>query len=538
MEGKNGYFKLDIRDNRAYLQIFPPENGGIPLDVKEVISYLDDRNYSAYDLKELNRAVTNTQDSYEINVGQWTGYDENERIAVTISPDKMLVSCRFYPPSNKGKSITEKEVVGELNFHKITTGIDKEIIRNILKERDYCKDYVIAKGIEPVQGTDAWIEYFFNTDLNIKPKHNEDGSVDYKDLNTISHVEEDQLLATLHKEVAGKPGKDVHGQESIPRQVKPAKLDFGNNFKLSEDRTQLYSMVSGHVSLIQGKIFVSNVFEVPADVDNTIGNICYDGSVSVKGNIKAGFIVEAKGDIIVNGVVEGAILRAGGQVIVKRGINGRTKGSVTAQSNIITKFVENATLYAGGYIETGAIMNSSVSAGTDIRVRGKKGFVSGGLVRAGNSVEAQTIGSDMGGAGTKIEVGVDPAVKERYGFLQKEVVKINKEIDQIKPILKNFQDKAKQDKTKQTASGAQRMIQVQSLAKTYKIRQAELEDYAKEMEQLQEKLKSSKSAKIKVRGTVYAGVELAISDQTMVVKDQRSFSQFSIEKGEIAIQPV
>lgn len=70
------------------------------------------------------------------------------------------------------------------------------------------------------------------------------------------------------------------------------------------------SQVSGHVILENDKIFVSNVLEL-VNVDNSTGDIDYEGDVVVKGNVLAGFTVKATGDITVSGIVEGATVIAG-----------------------------------------------------------------------------------------------------------------------------------------------------------------------------------------------------------------------------------
>ena len=65
---------------------------------------------------------------------------------------------------------------------------------------------------------------------------------------------------------------------------------------VSEDGLQLISSVSGHVTLENDKVFVSNVLEI-VDVDNSTGDIDYQGNVNIKGNVLAGFSVKATGDI-------------------------------------------------------------------------------------------------------------------------------------------------------------------------------------------------------------------------------------------------
>lgn len=534
MDVRNGYFKVSIREMGSFLQIFPPENGGKPLELKEVQEYLEQRGYSGFNLKELKDAVTlPVTDVKEVYIGEGVESQINEEMILTISGDRMLVFCNFYPASEGGRVLKEEDILEILKSNNITEGIQQEEIQKFLKDRRYCTDFIFAKGCPPTNGKDAKVEYFFNTNHNLRPKKNEDGTVDYRELNTISRVEKGQLLAKLHPAVPGKPGKDVYGAPVNARQEKSLKLEFGNHIKISEDRTEIYSEVTGHASLVERKVFVADVFEVPADVDNTTGNIVYDGNVSIKGNVKSGFSVRAKGNIIIEGVVEAAFLSAGGQIIVKRRINGMGKGRVEANESLISKFIENATVISGGFIETGCILHSQVSAGADIRVGGKKGFVSGGLIRAGNVIEAQTIGSEMGTI-TKIEVGVDPSVKERHGEVQESVTKISKEIEKMRPILVNFNEKLQ----KKEKISPERIQQVQSIAKEFREKQKLLVSQKKELKELKEKVQMGTNAKIKVRGNIYPGVSITISDVSMNVKSQRSFTRYVKERGEIVARPL
>ena len=499
--------------------------------IRDRTSYLEGKGYAVLDARELNTALTARGEPREVFLGMWNGIDESEQMEVTISIDKMLVFCRFYPPSNNGRLMTEDEILRDLEFHKVSVGISREEIQKFLKERHYCTNYIMAKGVPPINGKDAKIEYFFNTNHNLKPKKNEDGSVNYHELNTISRVEKGQVLAKLHREVPGRPGKDVFGGDIQARQEKTMKLEFGNNITLSEDMTEIYSGVTGHASLVNGKVFVEDVFEVPADVDTSTGNIVYDGNVTIKGNVKSGFSVTAKGDIVIEGVVEAAFLNAGGQIIVKRGIHGMGKGRVQAKDNIITKFIENATVISGGYIETESILHSQVSAGNDIRVGGKKGFVNGGVIRAGNLVEAQTIGSSMGTL-TRIEVGVDPEIKERYGELQKSIIQVSKELEQLRPILVNFNEKMQ----KKEPLSVERVQQVQSVARSFKEKQQVLNAQRKELKDIHEQIQMSHNAKIKVKGSIYPGVSVNISEVSMNIKSERAFSKFIKEHGEIVVR--
>ncbi|MEG0805194.1 MAG: FapA family protein [Lachnospiraceae bacterium] len=531
MSSRSGYVQLKIKNDQTYAIIFPPEEGGKNVELSHVIVYLERHQLKEYNLKELSDVVKEPNEKIEIFVGQSPGYAFNEEVDISVTSDKMLVFADFYPPSEGGKQMSEQDILNELTLNKVVAGINLDVIQEYLKNHDYGQQYLLAKGTPPAHGHDAKIEYFFTTNFNTKPKKNEDGSVNYHDLNIISQVEKDQRLALLHKEDPGKEGQDVLGNIVKPKTVKSLKLDFANNIRLSEDKTEIFSEVTGHVSLVSGKVFVSNIYEVPADVDNSTGDIEYNGSVNIKGNVQSGFVVKARGDIVVEGVVEGAKLYADGQIILKRGIHGMTKGILVAKGNIITKFIENATVESGGFIETESILHSKVSAFSEIRVNGRKGFVTGGLIRAGKLVEAQLIGSEMGTT-TLLEVGIDPMKKERYNELKKLIADKKKEIDQIKPILANFSEKM----AKGEEIGQNKLMYVQQLAGTYKKMQEQLAPMREELERIHMELSMNDDARVKVFKTIYPGVTVTISDITTGVKDARSFCQFVKDSGEIIIK--
>lgn len=524
----NQYFQLVYRDDKAFLHIFPATGEGKKLEIGEVTSYLDSRKYSNYNLKELHTALQSEDAEMEVFVGPWDGIVASESMDLNITLDKMNVICRFYPAAPGGRQMDAREIVGSLTFHKIKFGLNQQAIFDFLQDRQYCTDYIFARGQEPVQGRDAKIEYFFNTDTNLQPKRNEDGSVDYKELNTISHVRQGELLARLIKEDPGKPGKNVFGEELHPRAVKSAVLSFGNHISCNEDKTEIYSDVTGHANFLNGKVFVSNVYEVAADVDNSVGNIAYDGSVLIHGNVKTGFSVKASGDVIIEGVVEGAQIEAGGQIVVKHGIHGMFKGVFHAGTNLMAKYIESATVYAGGYVEAEIILNSEVSALFNVRVHGKKGLINGGTVRAGECVEADNIGTAMGTA-TAIEVGVEPEKKERYAELVKEIGQQEQEMEDTNVILSNYTSRLKKgDKLPQD-----KLLYVQKLAGTYREMQTRVEKLREEKNRIHEDMMKSDHASVVVTRSIYPGVSLAISDLTYQIKDERSYCKYKKQDGEI-----
>ncbi len=532
MEQINGYFRIMWQGNVAICQVYAPKKGGMPITYKEVSNYLAHHGIGGFTEHELHTAIASNKDC-RITLCQGDGIEISESMDSVISLDKMKITCRFTPPSEGGNLLTERDIITDLTSMGVKFGIKEDVIAQFMESRVYGTDIVLVEGVQPRHGMDARIEYFFNTNTSLKPKHNEDGTVDYHSLNNICPVEAGQLLARLHPIDPGEPGQDVFGRRIPPRNVRNRSLEYGLNITRSEDGTEIFSDVTGHVTLKTGKVFVSNVYEVPADVDSSTGDIDYEGSVHVRGSVRGGFTVVAKENIVVEGSVEDAMLIAGGDIIVKRGIVGKQKGYMEAQGNVITKYIENAKISAGGYVETGSIIYSEVGAGEDVIVADKKGFINGGTIRASGRVEANTIGSTMGSK-TTIEVGMNPERKERYSFLLKTISAGQEEINRIKPVL----DKYKQVIASGAELDAKNRAYFLQLSNRIQEIEAESQEYTQEFNDLRKELLAGQHAKIIVRRDIYPGVELNISDTLFYVKDKRSFCSIERKNGEISFLPL
>ena len=319
----------------------------------------------------------------------------------------------------------------------------------------------------------------------------------------------------------------MQGAKSRPRQVKKAHLEFGHNIEISEDRKKLTSLVDGHVSLVEGKVFVSDVYEVE-NVDLSTGNIEFEGSVQVRGNVSSNFVIKAGGNVIISGVVEGACIEAGGNIIIARGMNGMAKGNLRAGGDIVAKFLENATVSAGGYVNTESILHSNVTAATEIQVTGKRGFITGGHVRAGQRIEVKTLGATLG-APTVVEVGVDPEKKAEYMKLQKEISEIVKNIRSIQPILASFAEK----KNRGVRFTPDQLNYIRNSAATMETQKKSLAEKNARMQELQMEFNPQEKAAVIVKGEVYPGTTIIIGDSSMQVKNTYQYCRFERIDGDV-----
>ncbi len=526
----NGYFRLNISQAGTAVELIPPTDDGAPIDVNEIAAYLQQKRIRQFDIKAIYTAIQTLQDQpVVVPILPTPVYTEQEMMAVTVSPDKMTATARFYAPSTGGSVMGKEEILKDLTYQRIRMGIDEAAIDEFLAKREYCKDIVIARGKPPRHGTDARIEYFFNTDLNARPERKEDGSVDFFNLNTINHCKAGDLLAKLHPEDPGQEGYSVFGEVEKPRRVKRMVLKYGLKIDVSPDKTELRSQINGHVMLAGGKVFVSDVYEVE-NVGTATGNVNAEGSVVVAGNVQTGFSVTATGDIEVKGVVEGANLTAGGNIIIAMGVNGMNRGKLTAGGSVVAKFIENTEVEAGTFVEADSIMHSRVNAKNEIKVDGRKGFIAGGMVRATSLISCRVLGSAMG-ADTVVEVGVDPAMKIRFQELQKEMLEMQKKRTVIQTTLTGAAEKIKAG----VKLPPEQMKYVQSLMQAAKQIDEKLAEDDEELMDIEDLLQNKNEACVKVRDTAYPGTKIVIGDDSTIVKKEMSYCRFQYDQGDVRV---
>ncbi len=521
----NGYFQLVNIQNGFGIKCVPPRDGGEAIQINELTDYLGKRGLTC-DIAMLKRAV-NADSVQIVMVGLGSCPPEQESYLLEVSEDSMTVTARFYPPSETGQRMSMDEFIKDMQFKKIVYGLNQELLKRHFRKGEYCKNLVVAEGKPPRHGKDAQIQYFFNTDPQAVPTLKEDGSVDFFNLNTINHCKKGDLLAQIIPEDPGECGYNVAGVQIKPRKVKRATLRFGKNVLQSEDRMSISSQVDGCVSLVDDQVFVSDLYEVE-NVDNSTGNIEFEGSVQVNGNVCSGFSVIAQGNVIVKGVVEGAFIRADGDIVITRGMNGMSKGRLEAGGNIIAKFLENSTANASGYVSAESILHSKVMAGSEITVTGRRGNITGGHVCANYRVSAKTLGAGLG-ASTLVEVGVNPSLKAEYQALQEELQEIQKVIKKTQPILTNFAEK----RAKGVQFSPEQLKYIRSLVALTDSKRKELQEKSSKWEELQAAFEDQNDAYVEITGEAFPGTVIVIKDVSLSLRSSYQHCRFKRIGGDV-----
>lgn len=529
---QNGYFRL-VNDSTGYgIALYQPKDCGEEIRIQEIERYLNNLRID-YDKKRIETQISFGEDCV-CHLGSGNCPVFAETYLLEISPDGMRATVRFIPPSEGGDRLNLDDFLQELNSKKIVYGLEKEaLLEHFGSKGLYCTDIMVARGKMPVQGRDARIEYCFNTDMHKRPARKDDGKVDYFNLSTINFCRKGEALARIIPEVPGEKGFDIYGKDIKPKDVKRETLKFGKNIELSEDKLSITSLVDGHVALANGKVVVANVYQVK-DVGVSTGNIDFEGSIQISGNVAANFEVKAGGNVIINGIVEAARIIAGGNIIIAKGMNGMGgKGYLRAGGDVIVKFLESVRVVTGGYVETDALLHCNVSAGSDVKVDGRRGMIVGGYVQAANSVIAKTIGGSMG-ALTTIEVGVNPLVKSQYDRIVKEIEENTKTTKAAQVVLDNFKEKQK----KGFQYNERQLKYLRSVEILVKEKGTELNQLNMRLEKIKERMETQKHAEVVVSGQIFPNTTIIVGDASKTLHNDFHYCKFVKEEGEVRMVPL
>ena len=110
---------------------------------------------------------------------------KNGEIKLRVTSDEIEVYAEVVSAENGGKDATYEDALIELKSAGVEYGINEEQLKDVFDNRMFDSEILIANGLLPVDGIDGEVRYFFDTHKEIKPKEDEKGNVDFKDLNII-----------------------------------------------------------------------------------------------------------------------------------------------------------------------------------------------------------------------------------------------------------------------------------------------------------------------------------------------------------------
>lgn len=367
------------------------------------------------------------------------------KVTVSYSDDKMQAYISMQPPYG-GKQFTAAELKNLLFEHDVKHGILDDTLAKLAQTQTAEKE-VVAEGTAPVPGEDTKFVSLTGEIKERQPKILENGMTDYRDFGEIVTIKAGTQLMRRIPATHGKKGRDIF---AVPIDAEPGTdIPFANamsGVKIHDQNPNiLVATITGQPILMPNGAHVENVMDLD-NVDLSTGNIIFDGSIHVRGDIATAMKIEVTGDVIVDGMVEAATVTAGGDIIVKGTIIGHGEirnqigqlnegvSVIKAKGSIQAKLAESVILIAGNRILLKEqASRCELDATNEIIVGGKGtklGQFMGGRARTGILFRAAIIGSQAG-IKTCIEISVDDSVHQRLRVLEEEIIELTTEHQRI-----------------------------------------------------------------------------------------------------------
>lgn len=359
-------------------------------------------------------------------------------LVLQISDDEMQVHAQVRAPQG-GASLGMNQILKELRAEGITTGIRRQAMEKLVLHSQNAEPgskltVLIARGKPPIDGEDARFEPLTMDarERVLQPQEVDGNKVDMRDLGEIISVEPGTPLLRKIPPTPGSPGVNVKGVTTPPLPGSNRELHAGNGTTFKEDDPLvLVATRQGLPRIVDNAAHVDDVLTM-RKVDATTGHVQFDGAVIVNGNVGPGMKVVAGGDVTISGYVDSAVIEAGGNVTITKGVIGQQaehkeesdeheqqelSARVVAGGSLWVSYSQYATLHGKlGVIVDKQLTHCHVVSGGTLCLGGEgkdaRGKLIGGTADAASHIYAGQIGAP---AATKTHVIVHaPQASEDY----------------------------------------------------------------------------------------------------------------------------
>lgn len=446
----------------------------------------------------------------------------NSSIDIAIVEDgyKAVISTKPSP-----FEIDKDELLSLLSARKIVYGIKHDVVELAVlscNQGTALKEVVIAEGIKPEKGQEASIDFKF--ELSKKPKVDDKGRVDYREISMVINVKSDQLLAVKRKMIQPTDGITVRGEKITFPQLFDIPLTAGNNIHLDEQENSIFfrSASDGALRFENNILSVNPALEIADDVDFNVGNIRFKGEVKIHKDILPDFIVEAMGDLNIYGSAIACKIKSEQNITVRSGIVGKNKGVAVAKGNIEATFVENSSLKAGGdIIIKNGIIGSVANCEGHFNVLAPRAKIVGSTVRGSKGITTYDAGSRFDSS-TKLITGINPEKENVYMKVQ---AAFEQKIEEVREIERKYGKNALQQQLFPPAIAHQGKID----AEKWKKLRLEIKEIYEALDSIKDAM-FDHNCTITVKGILYPRVQLKIGKYELTTS--KEYSRVTVQYSE------
>jgi len=373
----------------------------------------------------------------------------NAEIEIEFSEDEMKAYAVITAPY-AGTAVDASDLMVILSQHNLTQSLHEEGLEEFLKAANSAEpgtksSYHVLSGILPIDGDDSRFEVLVDTmeHRTLKPQKSRNGKVNMHELGDILTVKVGSELILRHLPTPGVPGMTVLGEPVAPKAGHLHEFFVGDGTAISSDDPNM--LIADRVGIpraIAEGLVIDDVLVID-NVDVGFGNVRFEGSVMISGDVCDGMKVVSNGDITVGGSVSSATLEAKGNISVANGIVGKIDKSnpdkftckISAGGTVNAKFIQYCDINSGHDIVASThILHSTIKSGGNVKVANStnsKGTLFGGSVVAAQKISAIELGGNSGSKTSLTIEGPLPALRQ-------ESVEINQKLQNEHALLKRL----------------------------------------------------------------------------------------------------
>ncbi len=309
------------------------------------------------------------------------------------------------------KPVDKADVLQTLGEAGVVHGLMEEKVDEIVQSNIFNRWFTVAVYTPPLNGEDAKLGYLVSEDYSHKRKQN--GSADYYDLDRFKNITTGQPLIRKIPASEGVEGTTVLGK-ALPaykgQDINLKEYIGGDGvFVDPDDPNLIISAINGVYYRLGSVVNVKKIFTINHDIDFNTGNINTLSGIRINGDIKGGFTVITKRNLIVAGVIENAAVKAEEDIEVLKGIV-RGDAEISAGGKITTTYiVERTPVKADKIVVKNMVVGSELFARDFIKAR----KIVGGKVMVGNLLDVIDLGNKRSNP-TEVEAGINPLLFIRH----------------------------------------------------------------------------------------------------------------------------
>ncbi len=335
----------------------------------------------------------------------------------------------------------------------------------------------------------------------------DEADVSHYEVNALCVVAPGQRIGRELDAEPGEDGLDIFGKVIGAREGREIALKLDGACR--DGAGVIIAQHAGLLLIDPTHVTVSKQLRLPGAVDFNTGHVRFPGDAEVADGVRDNFRVEVGGTLTVRNLVEAATLKSGADIVLERGMAGRSKGRVDAGRDLTARYLDSVT----GTVGRDLIVENEIT-GCDLavarRVISPNATMVSGLIRAADSVELAEVGS-AARAQAGVLAGSSPKVEETARSLLALAPRVLADLAAAQERLATLRSIG----GKMSPAQAEELTELEFAVSSG---QGRMEPIARAMLRAGEVLESCRRAGIVVQGTIHAGSKISVAGVEAIVK--------------------